>query len=75
MSPTVFRVKSWRFYFFANEELRVRVHLVSPEVEAKFWPELDIDVEIDALEHPERYPLMARIELPRGKRKRFRKVA
>jgi len=24
------------------------------------WPELDIDLELEALEHPERYPLMFR---------------
>jgi hypothetical protein len=23
-----------------------------------YWPELDIDIELDALEHPERFPLM-----------------
>lgn len=39
VSPTVFRVKGWRFYFFANEEPRVHVHVVSPRGEAKFWLE------------------------------------
>jgi hypothetical protein len=24
------------------------------------WPKLDVDIEIDALEHPERYPLTCR---------------
>ena len=24
------------------------------------WPELDVDIELDALEHPERYPLTYR---------------
>ena len=39
MSPTVFKHKNVRFYFFANEEPRVHVHVVSPEGEAKFWLE------------------------------------
>lgn len=39
MSPTVFKVKNWRFFFFANEEPRMHVHVVSPEGEAKFWIE------------------------------------
>ena len=25
-----------------------------------YWPELDIDIELEALEHPERYPLTFR---------------
>ena len=25
-----------------------------------YWPELDIDIELDALKHPERYPLIFR---------------
>ena len=30
-----------------------------------YWPELDIDLEIDNLEHPERYPLKSRIKKDR----------
>jgi len=34
-----------------------------------YWPELDIDLEIDVLEHPEQYPLTSKIASPRpGKR-------
>jgi len=25
-----------------------------------YWPALDVDIEVDALEHPERYPVMYR---------------
>jgi hypothetical protein len=39
MSPTVFRYKSWRFYFFAREESRMHIHVMSPNGEAKFWIE------------------------------------
>ena len=28
--------------------------------DAFYWPELDIDIELDALKHPERYPLIFR---------------
>jgi len=34
-----------------NLELHHGVHL--------YWPELDVDLSIDSLEHPERYPLVA----------------
>ena len=28
--------------------------------DAFYWPDLDIDIELDALKHPERYPLIFR---------------
>ena len=39
MSPTVFRVKGYRFYFLSNEEDRIHVHIECAEGEAKFWIE------------------------------------
>ena len=39
MSPTVFRMGKYRFYFFSREEERMHVHVVSPDGEAKFWIE------------------------------------
>ncbi len=36
MSPTVFRVKGYRFYFLSNEEPRMHVHVTCEEGEAKF---------------------------------------
>ena len=44
MSPTVFRSKGYRFFFFSREESRVHVHVISADGEAKFWlePELEL---------------------------------
>lgn len=39
MSPTVFRYKKYRFYFFSREEPRMHVHIASPDGEVKFWIE------------------------------------
>jgi hypothetical protein len=39
MSPTVFRHKSYRFFFFSREEERMHIHVTCPEGEAKFWLE------------------------------------
>ena len=39
MSPTIFRYKDYRFFFFSREETRKHVHVISPEGEAKFWLE------------------------------------
>lgn len=44
MSPTVFREKGYRFFFFSREESRMHVHVVSSEGEAKFWLEPEIQL-------------------------------
>lgn len=44
MSPTVFREKGYRFFFFSREESRMHVHVVSGEGEAKFWLEPDLEL-------------------------------
>ena len=44
MSPTVFRERGYRFFFFSREEPRKHVHLQSPDGEAKFWLEPGISL-------------------------------
>lgn len=39
MSPVVFTEGRYRFLFFSNEEIRIHVHILSPDGEAKFWLE------------------------------------
>lgn len=42
MSPTVFRHRSYRFYFFSKEEKRAHVHVTCPDGEAKYWLEPEV---------------------------------
>jgi hypothetical protein len=44
LSPTVFRHKSYRFFFFSREEKRIHVHVTCPQGEAKFWLEPSIEL-------------------------------
>ena len=44
MSPTVFRHKNARFYFFSREETRMHIHVQTPDGEAKFWMEPEIEL-------------------------------
>lgn len=44
MSPTVFKLKGYRFFFFSKEERRPHVHVSCADGEAKFW--LDPMVEL-----------------------------
>jgi len=47
VSLTIFRYRSYRFYFFSREEARMHVHVISPGGEAKFlvWnPKIELAV-------------------------------
>ena len=44
MSPTVLRVRGYRFYFFSREEARPHVHVQHSTGEAKFWLEATVEV-------------------------------
>ena len=44
MSPTIFQFRNYRFFFFSREEPRVHVHVYTPEGEAKFWLEPEIEL-------------------------------
>jgi hypothetical protein len=47
----------------SNVKLRSPHHL--------YWPDLDIDLAVDSLDHPERYPLVSRV-LPKSPAARVR---
>lgn len=53
MSPTVFRYKSYRFFFFSREESRIHIHVIGPEGEAKFWivPQIEVVKSVGFSDH------------------------
>lgn len=44
MSPTVFKKRKYRFFFFSREEKRMHIHVISPDGEAKFWIEPEVEL-------------------------------
>ncbi|MEP0004985.1 MAG: DUF4160 domain-containing protein [Balneola sp.] len=44
MSPTIFRYKGYRFFFFSREEARIHVHVIHAKGEAKIWLEPKIEL-------------------------------
>jgi hypothetical protein len=44
MSPTIFRARGLRFFFFSREEPRLHVHVQGSEGEAKFWVDPKIEL-------------------------------
>lgn len=45
MSPTIFRWKGFRFYFFSREEQRIDIHVRDANGQAQFWIEPDVVLE------------------------------
>ena len=82
MSPTVFRERGHGIWLLVNERefflsyedfpwfkevpigniLRVE----QPTPGHFYWPDLDVDLGIESIEHPERFPLQARASQERG---------
>jgi hypothetical protein len=46
-SPTVLRVRGFRFYFFSREEPRAHVHVQHASGEAKFWLEPTVELAVN----------------------------
>ncbi len=44
MSPTIFRERGFRFFFFSLEEKRRHVHVHCADGEAKYWLEPGIEL-------------------------------
>lgn len=44
MSPTILKERGYRFYFFSREGIRMHVHVICPDGEAKYWLEPDIEL-------------------------------
>jgi hypothetical protein len=42
--PTVLKIKDYRFFFFSREELRMHIHVICPDGEAKLWLEPTIEI-------------------------------
>ena len=62
------------FPWFQDASIREisRVELPSPH--HLYWPDLDIDLAVDSLRHPERYPLISQLQPPKRTRARARAV-
>ena len=48
------------FPWFANAPVRAILEVERPQPHHLYWPTLDIDLAVESIEHPDRYPLSAR---------------
>jgi Protein of unknown function (DUF2442) len=45
------------FPWFAEAPVRAILNVERPQPHHLYWPELDVDLSVESIEHPERYPL------------------
>lgn len=48
------------FPWFEEATIRQLSRLERPSPHHLYWPELDIDLAVDSLDHPDRYPLVSK---------------
>ncbi len=47
------------FPWFREATIAALMHVELPSAHHLYWPELDIDLAVESLDHPERYPLVS----------------
>ena len=50
------------FPWFAEATVRQITKVELPSPHHLYWPDLDIDLGVDSIEHPERYPLVSKVQ-------------
>lgn len=53
------------FPWFREATIAELTDLQLPRPHHLHWPQLDIDLAVDSIDHPERYPLVSRVNPPR----------
>lgn len=46
------------FPWFKEQPVKVIINVEEPSPGHFYWPELDVDLTVEAIKHPERFPLM-----------------
>jgi hypothetical protein len=52
------------FPWFRDASIRQISRVERPSAHHLYWPDLDIDLAVDSLTHPERYPLISKAQPP-----------
>ena len=58
-----------QFPWFKEASIRELSHVELPSAHHLYWPDLDIDLAVDSLTHPERYPLVSQARRDKGRKK------
>ena len=60
IGPERLHVPYAEFPWFRHAPLRHVLHVTMPHEDSVRWPDLDIDLAVESIRHPERFPLVYR---------------
>jgi hypothetical protein len=49
------------FPWFQEVAIGQLLKVESPQPHHLYWPELDVDIAVESIEHPDRYPLVSKV--------------
>ena len=49
------------FPWFKGASIKAILDVERPQEHHLYWPELDVDLSVESIEHPERFPLKAKV--------------
>src|ERR1700736_2661228 len=58
-----------QFPWFREASVREITNVQLPSPHHLYWPDLDIDLAVESIEHPEKYPLVSQVQSKRLQRK------
>jgi hypothetical protein len=61
-----FFVPFQQFPWFRDAPIGAITNVVLPSPHHLYWPDLDIDLAVESIEHPERYPLVSKAGAPKA---------
>ena len=53
-----------RFPWFRQAPIEDLTRVERPSAHHLYWPSLDVDLAVESLDHPDRYPLVSQADLP-----------
>jgi hypothetical protein len=56
------------FPWFRDATIRAIANVQLPSPQHLYWPELDVDLAVDSIEHPEKYPLVSHAQPDKSSR-------
>jgi hypothetical protein len=62
------------FPWFRDASIGQLLNVELPRAHHLYWPELDVDLHVDSLSHPEAYPLVSSLDTEAPPRKKRREV-
>jgi hypothetical protein len=58
-----------QFPWFREASVREITNVQLPSPHHLYWPDLDVDLAVESIEHPEKYPLVSQVQRRRLQRK------